>query len=252
MYAVPSSCVREILILPEIVPMPGAAPDVRGVMNLRGKITKVIDLRVRMGLPPANRQTEELVQLLCDREQDHRNWLNELERCVRENQPFTLSQDPHKCKFGIWYDSYQTDNSLLRMTLKNMDAPHQAIHACANEILDKAHAGDSEKALELIELHKKGELALLIRLFEQSRDLLRERQRELAVVLQHDGIRFALTIDSVEAVEHIPDTNIEAMPSAMARLKCRIAKRPKTNETVLLLEDGFLFPSQPEASTSEH
>ena len=37
-YAVPSAYVQEILILPEVVSIPNAPPEVRGVINLRGKL----------------------------------------------------------------------------------------------------------------------------------------------------------------------------------------------------------------------
>jgi purine-binding chemotaxis protein CheW len=45
--------VREIMGLQEITPVPQTAPHVRGVINLRGKIIPVIDLRLKFGLPPA-------------------------------------------------------------------------------------------------------------------------------------------------------------------------------------------------------
>jgi len=55
--------------------------------------------------------------------------LTELEASWREQRPFKMARDPHACRFGLWYDRYQTDNNLLKMTLKKMDEPHQIIHA---------------------------------------------------------------------------------------------------------------------------
>jgi purine-binding chemotaxis protein CheW len=93
-------------------------PEIRGVINSRGKVIPLIDLRVKLGLPSANVELDELIQLLHDREQDHYNWLPELEACVRERRQFKLARDPHACKFGLWHDKFQTDNSLLKMALK--------------------------------------------------------------------------------------------------------------------------------------
>jgi purine-binding chemotaxis protein CheW len=45
--------VREIMGLQEITPVPQTRPHVKGVINLRGKIIPVIDLRLKFGLPPA-------------------------------------------------------------------------------------------------------------------------------------------------------------------------------------------------------
>ncbi len=52
-YAIPVRQVREIVgVLPATM-VPGTAPHVLGVMNLRGKIVPVLDLRARLGLPHA-------------------------------------------------------------------------------------------------------------------------------------------------------------------------------------------------------
>jgi len=44
--------VREIMGLQEITTVPQTPPYVKGVINLRGKIIPVIDLRLKFGLPP--------------------------------------------------------------------------------------------------------------------------------------------------------------------------------------------------------
>jgi purine-binding chemotaxis protein CheW len=46
--------VREIITLPPITAVPQVAPWIKGVINLRGKVIPVIDLRVRFNLPPAD------------------------------------------------------------------------------------------------------------------------------------------------------------------------------------------------------
>jgi purine-binding chemotaxis protein CheW len=48
-YGVPIATVREIVRVPEITAVPNAPDHVQGVINLRGKIVPVIDLRRRLG-----------------------------------------------------------------------------------------------------------------------------------------------------------------------------------------------------------
>jgi purine-binding chemotaxis protein CheW len=50
-FAVPFSRVREIMGIQEITSVPGSAAFVKGVINLRGKIVPVVDLRLKFGLP---------------------------------------------------------------------------------------------------------------------------------------------------------------------------------------------------------
>jgi purine-binding chemotaxis protein CheW len=52
-YGVPVLSVREIIRLCPITPVAGMPAHVRGVINLRGKIIPLVDLRTRFGLPDA-------------------------------------------------------------------------------------------------------------------------------------------------------------------------------------------------------
>lgn len=52
-YAVEVRQVREIIRLTDITAVPQMPPFIRGVINLRGKIIPVVDLRIQFGLPPA-------------------------------------------------------------------------------------------------------------------------------------------------------------------------------------------------------
>ena len=234
-------------MLPKVVEVPGLPPEIRGVINLRGKVMPLIDLRVKLGLPSAKTELDELIQLLHDREKDHHNWLKELESCVRERRPFKMARNPHACKFGLWYDKFQTDNNLLKMALKKMDEPHKIIHASADGILQMVEQGDMDGAEKLLAARRNGELAELSKLFEEARRILREHQRELAVVLNRGDKRFAISIDMVEAVERIPEEGIEPMPATLAcrseQHQWRIGKRVKTSQTILLMDEDFLFSS---------
>ena len=53
LYAVDIMRIKEIIRLPKLAPLPRALPFVEGVINLRGAVIPVVDLRKRFGLPPA-------------------------------------------------------------------------------------------------------------------------------------------------------------------------------------------------------
>jgi len=52
-FAVPVAKVKEIIGMLEVTPVPHTPPYVRGVINLRGKVVPVIDLRAKLGVPTA-------------------------------------------------------------------------------------------------------------------------------------------------------------------------------------------------------
>lgn len=49
--ALPLLQVKEVVALPHLTPVPTMPPTFRGVMNLRGAVHPVIDLRARLGKP---------------------------------------------------------------------------------------------------------------------------------------------------------------------------------------------------------
>jgi len=52
-YGLPVLAVREIIRLCPVTPVASMPPHVRGVINLRGRVIPLVDLRVRFGLPVA-------------------------------------------------------------------------------------------------------------------------------------------------------------------------------------------------------
>jgi purine-binding chemotaxis protein CheW len=64
LYAVDIMRIKEIIRLPKLAPLPRALPFVEGVINLRGSVIPVVDLRKRFGLPQAeNREAARLLIL---------------------------------------------------------------------------------------------------------------------------------------------------------------------------------------------
>jgi purine-binding chemotaxis protein CheW len=54
-YGVDISLIHEIIRLRDITEIPRTSPDIEGVINLRGKIVPILDLRKRLGLPAVER-----------------------------------------------------------------------------------------------------------------------------------------------------------------------------------------------------
>ena len=55
LYAVDIMRIREIIRVPKLAPLPRALPFVEGVINLRGSVIPVVDLRKRFGVPPSEK-----------------------------------------------------------------------------------------------------------------------------------------------------------------------------------------------------
>lgn len=67
LYGLPILAVQEVLRGADIEPVPGATDEVLGVINLRGNVVTVLDLRVRFGVPAPPPDVESRIVVL-----DHR------------------------------------------------------------------------------------------------------------------------------------------------------------------------------------
>ncbi len=247
-FAVSSNYIREMVVMPKIASVPQTPSYIRGVINLRGQVMPVIDLRARLGMTSLVDETEDLINLLNQREQDHKNWIAELESSVKERREFKLATDPHKCAFGKWYDNFTSESRILKNCLMKFDEPHKRIHAIAIEVKKLEGMEDFDSAYSIIERTKQGDLAEMIFLFSEARDLLREYNREIALVLEWQKKTMAAAVDSVETVEKLSKSDIEEMPEAICTLdnECvvGIGKRGKDDELVQILNVGMLLDQE--------
>ncbi len=199
-YAVPAGCIVEMSGVPELTPHPHGRSDVRGIMLQRSAWVPVIDLRARLGLPPLHDEVEGLIRQLEQREREHVEWLEALERSVRSGVPFEKATDPHRCAFGRWFDTFQPPNRLIATLVKRFGEPHGKIHAVAQEALALAASGEVEQALALVEEKRMNELAEMKVLFHNVAAVLRDSQREIAVTVRTDQGVLAFTVDTADGV----------------------------------------------------
>jgi len=115
LFGVPVTEVQDILAPDAIAPVPGGPADVCGLINLRGRIVTVIDMRTRLSLPPQDHAGKgmcvtvesrgDAYTLLVDAVGD----VITLSSDLREGNPATLD--------AVWREVadavYRTDQGLL-------------------------------------------------------------------------------------------------------------------------------------------
>ncbi len=63
-YAIPLLSVKEVIALPDITPVPQTPPYFLGIMNLRGQVISIMDLRVKLTIKPL--EATETAVIICD------------------------------------------------------------------------------------------------------------------------------------------------------------------------------------------
>jgi purine-binding chemotaxis protein CheW len=115
LFGVPVIQVQDILTPNHIAPVPGGPAQVRGLINLRGRIVTVIDMRTHLSLPKADSAQSGMCVTVESRGDAYTLFVDSvgdvitLSRNLREGNPATLD--------AVWRDVadavYRTDQGLL-------------------------------------------------------------------------------------------------------------------------------------------
>lgn len=208
LYSINSKNVTSIMQLPQYHAIPNAPDGISGIFTLRGEAVPMLDLRVVFGIPSLSQEYVEFSQMLEDRKQDHIRWVNELERCIEENEPFTLATDPHKCAFGKWYDSYQIDNHTINHHLRKLEDPHRRLHLAAEEVQkcrrDCQHCTRPVCLKTILDQVKREYMPTILTLLDDAKELFKTAYHEMVLVLGETR-QLGIIVDEVVAVEDLAD-----------------------------------------------
>ncbi len=114
LFGLPVLSVQDILSAHRITPVPLAPPEIAGSLNLRGRIVTALDVRLRLGLPPSDKNNHmsivaehegELYSLMVDSVGE----VLELKNSDFERNPPTLDAGFREYSNGI----YRLDDRLL-------------------------------------------------------------------------------------------------------------------------------------------
>lgn len=244
-YATSCESVLSLNQLPDATPLPKAPPEIRGVINFRGRLIELVDTRKLLDIKSITEEIEEFNEMMNQRYNDHLNWLNTLENTVKNDTEFTLTTDPHKCAFGKWYDGYKSKNTniMFLSTFAKFDKPHKEIHGIAHQAEHLIERGDRQGAMNLIESTKNTKLAEMLGLFKDLKDAYQNSRKEIVVVIGEDESNcVGLSVDQITAIEHLSDFDESLVKDSMTGTSylSGIAKR-KDGSVVILLNDEYIL-----------
>jgi len=202
--------IKEITRMPEITPMPDMPEEIRGVIRLRENVLPLIDLRIKLGYTGLKQERDNFVSMLKQREQDHRNWLKELQSSVREKREFTLTTDPHACAFGVWYDNYKADNAAISFLLEQFDKPHKDIHNVAVRVKDVLRqTSNYDEAMAIVQDAEVVELKKMVTLFHELYDLVNKQNNEFAIIFDSGHNKIAVSVDKIDRIVEVETKHFE-------------------------------------------
>lgn len=251
LYAIDSSTVESIFQLDQtITPLPESTATKPGIINLRGKIISLVDLRLVLGMESLVQEQKEFEAMLEQRKIDHQNWVKELERCLDEDDKFHLATDPHKCAFGKWYDNYHTDVQTVAFHLNKIDEPHKKLHHTAHLAFEcPRHCEECERdqcLRDKLREDAKSYMQIVVGLLDEAKQVFRDSYRKMCIVITDaNGDSTGLLVDEVIAVETL---NLQPLPAGNGlagtkaeQLVSYTAQKSENDHQILVLNNEALF-----------
>lgn len=99
-YAFPILKVNEVIVLPEITPMPKAPKYMKGVINLRGLIIPIVDLRLALNMDEATYGQQTCVIIVKMQINNYEKFVGFIVDCVSEVFDIPVSDIEKPPKYG--------------------------------------------------------------------------------------------------------------------------------------------------------
>lgn len=249
LYAIESTYVESISVLEETISVLPESNNIKpGIIHSRGRVIPIINLRAALGLKTFEEEQAAFENMLEQRKNDHIHWVNEMERCLKEDDTFRLTTDPHKCAFGKWYDNYQTENQTISFHLRKIDEPHKKLHETAHLAFECPRQCDDcerEKCLrEQLKEDAHTYMKIVVGLLDEAKSIFRENSRTMCVIVKDKENSFlGLLVDEVLAVESLSLKNlpVSCMSASSPQVLSHIGEKQGSNATVLVLNMVGLF-----------
>jgi len=142
-----------------------------GVITFQNNTVQLFDFNKLLGSDNYQQTMKALVDKLDDMEQQqqHKDWLDTLEKSLKTNTPFTQALDPNKCAFSQWYNKFETENKELTEVLQCFDEPHKRLHGLTKTLIDM-NTDNHEEAIKTLEQERLSTLTELIHLFHLTKE----------------------------------------------------------------------------------
>lgn len=257
LYCVNSRDITAIIPVPSHKPVPNAPACVTGMFHYQNGVYNMLDLRSVFSLRTMEQEFTQFGDMIDARKQDHIEWVNELERSIKAEEPFTLATDPHCCKFGQWYDNFHTENSTVQFVLHKIDEPHRLLHQAAVEVQNCAGQCESctraECLKSILDRAKEEYMPEILSLLDETKEIFKSHIYHEMVLVLNGSEHIGVVVDEVLSVEDLlPLRARESMDrmNACAYLTSvyRTAKAP---DMILELDVPALLDTLPKSALPE-
>lgn len=247
-YAIHSRYVTSIIVPPERITAVPDAPEIyRGLVDIRGEVYPILDMRMLFKYISLDKECEEFIETMDLREKDHIEWAEELKRCVKEDCDFTLTTNPDACKFGVWYNEYKKHATNADFALTKIEKPHAELHRTAELIAEARKLPDSiekkRRIDELLNLVTEEYVPEIVAIIDEAKRRYRSFYRETMVLLSTGESTLAIVVDKVLAVDTVTfvDGKINMSKIFNSKFFMGVCHNRRVDNDILIIDEEKLI-----------
>jgi len=184
-----------------------------GILEYRGTPVAVLDLAVAGNITSDSVAKHALVKQLEDYEQEHVDWVKSVDNAIEDNKVSSIDTDSHHCKFGLWYDSFETDDEDLLEIIKEFKVPHESLHDLIAGVIKQYDHEDKLASTEAITRIRENNLSKLNSIFQRAINQLKSSIKPVFIYLTLDGTTpcAAIRIDEIADVQQVKEDSFVSM-----------------------------------------
>lgn len=247
-YVVNTKKVLAISRLPEeIMDVPDNQKYIRGIINFRGDIIPLIDMKLLFKQKSSAELESEFIKIIDAQDLKMNEIVAKFTECVQNDEYFEYVESFENSEFISWLDTYiatipdlkYSVNKIVKfrkellVTFKNYD----------EKIKNSIKLGDIEKRRLLFNTVD-NIIADLHDLFDKTKILYHSYLQEMIIEIVSDNLKIGLIVDEVKSIENIVSDigQAEFNPKIYATKFIEgVAKTEKSKELVMMPNLNFLF-----------
>lgn len=250
--AISARHVSGIMLVPDTVtPMPYAPPYCIGLVEVRGMVVPMIDLRALFGLHTLEEEHRSFCETMDTYKHDHEAWVSALRRSIDEHTTFELATDAHECRLGKWYYGFKPANHSVSVVLDKIREPHELFHEAAAKIEELKKDSSEDHSAEIRELFNKAQESYkprILGILEEAKTTFLHEYQSVLVTMENNGdtaLSFVVDgVDSVEIIKPVQQAQRDVFWRNSQFVTC-VGKSDRSGENILMLDDeAFLQLAQ--------
>ncbi|MDR0821320.1 MAG: chemotaxis protein CheW [Oscillospiraceae bacterium] len=251
-YTINSHIVTSIVQIPDtITPVASAPEEFRGVLNFRGDILPILDLRKFFGVVSRDSEVESYVEAFAEAKVIHSAWLADLERHLTSGERFTQAFTQKSCKFGAWAEAKQKSSSLsgsasaLTELLSHHSVFHQAAERFFRTVTNTKESNYGQLLDSVAYTALKNSANTFFDELDSTAEEFKETVNEMVVVVNDDQHSLGFVVDEVVAVDELDILSAEKKFPTFQKTKFfnGVAHSAKIHGDILLVNEDILLAS---------